>query len=321
MAPGAFLDDVEQHMFELVDASGGAIADAARTQIAAGGKRLRPLLVLAAVPSTSEGVDRAIVRAGAAVELIHTATLIHDDLLDGADKRRGVPTVGSVLGAEAAVAAGDLLFSLAFQTLTDCREIVDPSLVQRAARVLARTSRTLAEGEALQARQIRDSHLAERDYLLRCACKTGVLFAAALQIGATLAGAGEADVDALGRFGTTVGTAFQITDDVLDCGTPDVEVTLGKLPGADVRDGTVTLPMLIAVEREPALAATLATAVSLEHVEQVLLRIRETGALDAARDRAFAMRDEALELLEPLTDRFDVAPLREVAARSVDRLT
>ncbi|MCW2962590.1 MAG: Trans-hexaprenyltranstransferase [Thermoleophilia bacterium] len=325
--PASFVAGVETHMLELLSERAGAIAEAAARQVSAGGKRLRPLLVLAARPRTlAAGVtdaafEAAAVHAGAAVELLHTASLVHDDLLDGAQLRRGVPTIDAELGRDAAVAAGDLLFSVAFATLVDARRHLDEQLVQSATRVLARTSRALAIGEALQARQLRDVAMTEAAYLERCAGKTGVLFAASLQLGATFGGASPDDVAALGRFGAAVGTAFQITDDVLDCGEPGTEALLGKAPGADVRDGTITLPMLHALRLDPELAGALAERVAERHVDDLLQRIRRTGALDSARQRAFELHDEALALLDPLADRFDVEPLHEIADRSVDRLT
>lgn len=323
----SFVAGVNRHMLELLDAHGGPIVEAARVPIAAGGKRLRPLLVRAARPRILDGdvpaaraFDGCSIRAAAAVELIHTASLVHDDLLDDADLRRGEPTVGATNGRDIAVATGDLLFSLAFTTLVRCSTHVDEVRVMRAARVLARAARTLAEGEALQARQLRDPHLAESGYARRCEMKTGVLFEASLQLGAIFGGAELADIDVLGRFGRIVGTAFQLADDVLDCGPPEAEALLGKRPGADLRDGTITLPMLHAVHEDSSLAAILATPIGNSDVEPVLARIRATGGVDSARSRAFMLRDEAISLLEALDERFEIGTLRSVATMSVDRL-
>lgn len=324
----AFLADVDRHMLELVDARSGIVATAARGPIAAGGKRLRPLLVRAARPSALDGdaqeamrFDSCSIRAAAAVELIHTASLVHDDLLDGADLRRGETTIGSGAGRDVAVAAGDLLFSLAFATLVECRSATDPDRVLRATRVLARASRTLAEGEAMQARQVRDAGLAEAAYLTRCAAKTGVLFEAALQLGAILGGAQIEDVDLLGRFGRTVGTAFQVADDVLDCGPPETEAILGKRPGADLRDGTITLPMLRAAQLDPQVASAIRDHDPVDDVEPTLARIRATGALDSSRLTAHELRRDAEQLLAPLEGRFQIEPLRRVAGSSVDRIS
>jgi geranylgeranyl pyrophosphate synthase len=324
---GAFLADVDRHMLELLDLRDGPVVEAARIQVAAGGKRLRPLLVRAARPRALDG-DRAAsmtwdscsIRAAASVELIHTASLVHDDLLDDAAMRRGVPTVGAASGRDVAIAAGDLLFSLAFDTLVQCRDATDPRRALRATRVLARASRTLAEGEALQARQLRQPALTEGAYLDRCAMKTGVLFEASLQLGAILGDASLEDVDLLGRFGRLVGIAFQVADDVLDCGAPDTEALLGKRPGADLRDGTMTLPLLRAVLEDPTLAEVLAAPVVDEDVEPVLARVRATGSVESARAYARHVSGEAERLLDELHGRFEHGPLVRIAAASVDRL-
>ncbi|MEO6866811.1 MAG: polyprenyl synthetase family protein [Gaiellales bacterium] len=324
-----YLASVDQHMLELLDTHSGPIAAAARGPIAAGGKRLRPLLVLASRPlaldddaAAARGFDASAIRAGAAVELIHTASLVHDDLLDGAELRRGEPTIGATAGRESAVAAGDLLFSLAFATLVECRGDMPEAVTLRAVRVLARAARTLAEGEAMQARQLRDVDLGESGYLDRCAAKTGVLFAASLQLGAILGGAELDDVDVLARFGQLVGTAFQLADDVLDCGTPETEELLGKRPGADVRDGTITLPMIRAMQIDLELADVLRKPELTDaDVEDVLQRIRDSGALDSARDTAHELRLRAEHLLGEVDGRFALEPLQQVAAASVDRLS
>ena len=268
-----------------------------------------------------EAFEDSALRAAAAVELVHTASLVHDDLLDAAELRRGVPTIGAAAGRDAAVAAGDLLFSVAFATLVDCRDLVGGERTAHAVRLLASTARTLAEGEALQARQVRDPHIGVGAYLDRCAAKTGVLFGASLQLGAVLGGAAHDDVELLGSFGTLVGTAFQITDDVLDCGGVAGAGELGKLAGADLRDGTITLPMLHAMERDPSLAAALARPVPVEDVDALLRRIEATGGIERSREHALRLHEEATALLVQLGDRFEAQPLLEIARRSVHRLT
>lgn len=323
-----FLARVERHMLELVDARRGEVASAARRPIAAGGKRLRPLLVLAARPvaldddeAAARSFDACSMRAAAAVELVHTASLVHDDLLDGADLRRGEPTIGATSGRDLAVAAGDLLFSLAFATLVTCRDHVDEGRVQRAVRVLARAARTLAEGEALQARQLRDPWLPESAYLDRCEMKTAVLFEASLQLGAILGGARLEDIDVLGRFGRAVGVAFQVADDVLDCGSADAAARLGKRPGADLRDGTMTMPMLRAVQEDASIAGALSEPVADDEVEPLLARIRATGAIDTSIAYARMLRAEAEAIVDGLDGRIRREPLSRIAAASVDRIT
>ncbi|MCW2949026.1 MAG: Trans-hexaprenyltranstransferase, partial [Thermoleophilia bacterium] len=287
----AFMAAVEKHMVELLAGLHGPVARAARRPIAAGGKRLRPLLVRAARPLDASSPTRSIfdaasVRAAAAVELIHTASLVHDDLLDVADLRRGEPTVGAVDGRTVAVATGDLLFSRAFATLVAARTTAGDDRTLTATRILARASRFLAEGEALQALQTRRVDMTVDDYLERCRLKTGVLFGTALELGATLGGADARDADTLRQFGDLVGVAFQIADDVLDCGDAASEQMLGKRPGADLRDGTITLPMLVALERDPTLASVLAAPVAPDHIGSVLARIRASGGVERARTTA-----------------------------------
>lgn len=316
-----YLDAVDVHVRTLLESVEGPISAAAQRACAAGGKRLRPLLVLAGIPTATphEDVYELSVRAGAAVELVHTASLVHDDLLDDAVVRRGEPTIGARSGRMTATAAGDLLFSLAFRTLVGARRHTSESHARRAVTILAHVARRLAEGEALQALQLRDVDLREPAYRDRCAAKTGVLFRAALELGATFGDADAPDVAALGDFGERIGVAFQVTDDVLDCG--DDAALLGKLPGADVRDGTITLPMMYAIERDPSLRSTLASTVATDRVDDVLDQIRRSGGVVAARARALELRDEASAILRTLDARFDVTLLESVAARSVDRIS
>lgn len=319
-----FLARVDAQMRELLEATNtpGVVRDAGLVSITAGGKRLRPVLVLAAQQNAltdTAAFERCAVHAGVAVELVHTASLVHDDLLDDATQRRGQASIGAAHGRRVATATGDLLFSLAFRTLTDTRDFIGDLVAQRAVTLLADVAQRLAEGEALQADQLRDTGLDERSYLARCAGKTGVLFRAALELGALFSGASEEDRDAIGTFGEAVGVAFQLTDDVLDCG--DDGVLLGKEPGADVRDGTITLPMLHAFVHDPTLAVTLKRAVPEAEVPSVLAQIRATGAIESARLRALALRDRALEKHAGVLDRFQPELLRILADRSVDRIT
>jgi geranylgeranyl pyrophosphate synthase len=318
-----FLADVDAHMRELLESAGSAgdVRDAALRSIEAGGKRLRPILVLAAryhgTPDASV-FEECAVRAGAAVELVHTASLVHDDLLDHADMRRGRASVGAAHGRGVATATGDLLFSRAFHTLTETRAAAGERAARAATTLLADVAHRLAVGEALQADQLRDTELDEQAYLERCAGKTGVLFRAALELGALFSGASSTDQAALGTFGEAIGVAFQLTDDVLDCG--DDAALLGKQPGADVRDGTITLPMLHAFPLDPTLARTLRGRVDAADVTSILGRIRATGAIESARARALGLRDDALATHADVIDRFQPELLHALADRSVDRI-
>jgi geranylgeranyl pyrophosphate synthase len=270
---------VEERLAAVPRDHGTVLAELAGDTIAAGGKRLRPLLVLlAAGPDAPEA---AAVRAAAAVELVHSATLVHDDVLDEAPLRRGRPTVVAVAGRARAVATGDLLFSRAFAEL-----VRNGSAAQ--IRVLSEASSALAGGELLQREDAFAGVSVER-YLARCELKTARLFAAACALGALLAdrptGPGAA-------FGRRIGLAFQLLDDVLDVSGPPERT--GKHRGTDLLDGTMTLPFILARERDPALAAvdprSIATAAD---AERLCDEIAATGALDAARERALAVVAEA----------------------------
>ena len=287
--PG-LLARVAERLAALATEHGEALATHAGATIAAGGKRLRPLLVfLAAGDHDGDG----LVRAAAAVELVHSATLVHDDVLDSASLRRGVPTVVATAGRGAATATGDLLFARAFAEL----------LVNGRAdeiRVLSNASCALAEGELLQRADAWDAAVPVERYLHRCELKTARLFEAACRLGAMEGGG---DADALGAFGRRIGLAFQLLDDVLDVSGP-AERT-GKHRGTDLLDGTVTLPWILARERDPVLAGLDPREIrDPGAAERVCDRIEATGALDEARRRALGMVAEAKQQLpRDLSDR------------------
>jgi geranylgeranyl pyrophosphate synthase len=248
--------------------------------LVAGGKRLRPALVFLSCPPEQRDEDR-VVAAGAAVELVHMATLVHDDMLDSADLRRGRPTAWAVYGQDAAKAAGDYLFARAFAELAGTRDATAVALLADAALALAR-------GEALQRRQAFQPDTGVDDYLLRCSLKTGKLFESAC----LLAGGGAE----LGEFGLALGIAFQIADDILDC-TGDFGST-GKAPGVDLRDGTPTLPLILAAREDPLIWRALAG----EPVDDALERIIATGALEQSRWLALEWSHRARAALDGEAD-------------------
>ena len=257
---------VEERLAEVASSYGDVLAEHAGSTIAAGGKRLRPLLVLLAAGPDAPG--EPLVRAAASVELVHAATLVHDDVLDNASLRRGRPTVFATAGRELATATGDLLFSRAFAQL-----VLNRSVDQ--VRALSRASSALARGELVQREDAWTVPTVER-YLLRCELKTARLFEAACELGALVAGA---DGAALRSFGRRIGLAFQILDDVLDVSGP-AERT-GKHRGTDLLDGTVTLPFILAgLDVDPRSIDTRGRA------EEVCDAIAASGALDDARGRA-----------------------------------
>lgn len=284
------VEQTEQRLLELAGSHGPQLAVHGEATIVAGGKRLRPLLVFLTAGEAAPAAG--MLRAAVAVELVHSATLVHDDILDRALLRRGHPTVVATAGRAAATATGDLLFSRAFAELA-----AGGSTASVAALSAACTA--LAEGELRQRADAWDLALPIERYLQRCELKTAALFEAACRLGA-LQGGG--DADALGAFGRRIGLAFQLLDDVLDVAGP-VERT-GKRRGTDLLDGTVTLPLILARRRAPALAELdLRTIVDPAAAEALCDAIAATGALEDTRARALAMVAEAKRELPPLPER------------------
>jgi geranylgeranyl pyrophosphate synthase len=281
----------EAHLERVTSQAGLPLAQHATATIAAGGKRLRPLLVVLAAeaaggPEVGEDGEQRLVRAAVAVELVHSATLVHDDLIDGAQLRRGRPTVAAEAGRGAAIATGDLLFSRAFAELA-LNE--DPEQL----RALSDASSALATGELLQHEDLYAPGITVERYLERCRLKTAALFEAACRLGALVAVEGSAALaSALGGFASRIGLAFQLLDDVLDVSGP-VERT-GKSRGTDLLDGTVTLPLILAREQDEELVGLdLASLDGPREAEALCDRIAATGALEQARERALSIVSEA----------------------------
>jgi len=235
----------------------------------AGGKRLRPLLVLLCA---GEEAGEEAVRAATAIELIHMATLVHDDVLDEAPLRRGRPTVAATSGRDRATASGDLLFSRAFALLAGAGDL-------RAIELLSAASVALARGELAQRQDAYDISIAESRYLERCRLKTATLFECACRLGH--------DDGALGAFGAAIGLAFQLLDDVLDVSGPPQRT--GKARGTDLLDGTVTLPLILAAERDAGIRSIELRSLDAATAEALCDRIAATGALRQVRSRALEM--------------------------------
>jgi len=269
-----YLEAVEYRLGALFADGFETVDLAARQALSAGGKRLRPLLAFLSSPPG----QKPPVAAGVAVELIHLASLVHDDLLDGATVRRGAPSTWNAFGERVAVAGGDRVFALAFRELAHEGEL-------HALATLAETALSLARGEALQ-RELRFNPGTSVESQLRlCSLKTGSLFSAACRLGA-----GEAD-SPLGEYGMALGIAFQIVDDILDCVGEASET--GKAPGTDLREGIPTLPLLFAAERDEAVRAALGGGPS----EGVLERVASSGALKRAHGIAQEYADKACSFL------------------------
>ena len=281
--------------------------------IGAGGKRLRPMLLLLTAGALGhKGPDAH--QLAAVVEFIHTATLLHDDVVDESDLRRGRKTANAVWGNAASVLVGDFLYSRSFQLMVELDRL-------EVMRILADTTNTIAEGEVLQLLHVRNPDTDEAAYLRVIERKTAVLFAAATRLGALLAGADAATCDALHRYGMALGYAFQIADDVLDYAS-DAE-TLGKNLGDDLAEGKATLPLIHAMQHsDAATQAVLRGAIEqgdTDALPQVLAAIHACGSLDYSRDRALEYARDADAALSGLADNDFVAALRGLAHYAISR--
>jgi len=287
-APGldAYLDDLEGRLTAAVAARPGLVARIGADALDAGGKRLRPLLVFLTAPPDEDPP----LAAGVAIELVHMASLVHDDLIDGAELRRGRASVWSAYGSAAASAGGVYLFARAFAELAATGDA-------GAVRALADAALGLVRGEAVERGQRRRPETTVEEYLERCTLKTAKLFEAACLLGSNRA--------ELGAFGLALGVAFQIVDDCLDCEGQTVET--GKIAGTDLREGIPTLPLLLAAREDEVVRRALAGG----PLDCALLRVAASGAIEEARDvaRGYAERARASldgvrarEELESITD-------------------
>ncbi|PIE37483.1 MAG: octaprenyl diphosphate synthase [Gammaproteobacteria bacterium] len=298
-------EQVNQLIVEQLHSDVAMVENIGHYIIDAGGKRLRPLLVLLAAKACNYQGGQHIPLA-AVIEFIHTATLLHDDVVDISSLRRGRATANAEFGNAPSVLVGDFLYSRAFQMLVD---IGDMTIM----RCIADTTNTVAEGEVLQLVRAGDATTSEQQYLDVIRRKTAILFAAACYGGAALAGCDEPTCTALHRYGESLGIAFQMIDDVLDYeGDPD---TMGKNLGDDLTEGKPTLPLIYALQHgtasERALIHAAITEKSAENLSAVAAAVQRCGALDYTRDRAIAYQQQALASLESLS----VSNAREALAR------
>jgi geranylgeranyl pyrophosphate synthase len=282
----AYMAELELRLARAVERREGFAAGVAAEALAAGGKRLRPLLCFLSAPDAESDPPLA---AGVATELIHMATLVHDDLVDGARMRRGAPSAWSVFGAGTALSAGDYLFACAFAELA----ATDDSA---AVGVLAQACLELARGEAMQRSQTRRPETTIAAYLERCALKTGKLFEAACRLGSG------GDV-ALGAYGLALGISFQIVDDILDCAGQTQET--GKIPGTDLREGTPTMPLLLAAQADEVVRRALAGG----PLEGALARVAATDALARSREAALGYAATARSFLDNAVHREELEAL------------
>jgi octaprenyl-diphosphate synthase len=281
--------------------------------INSGGKRLRPLLVLLSARACGYPAH-GHVQLAAIVEFIHTATLLHDDVVDASELRRGQETANTVWGNEASVLVGDFLYSRAFQMMV---EVGDARILQ----ILADATNTIAEGEVLQLLNVHNPNTSEDEYLRVILNKTAKLFEAGAQLGAILAGMSQTDEQAMAAYGLHLGTAFQLIDDVLDYSAePD---RLGKNIGDDLAEGKPTLPLIYAMENgSKADADYVREAIEkggLERIEGVVAALKRTDAISYTRQIARREAEKALAALTVLPKSVYRHSLEALARYSVER--
>lgn len=282
------LQEVEKKIAEACSSEQELLSEASLATLKAGGKRLRPALVLISGQVGCYSLEK-LVPAAASIELIHMASLVHDDILDGATTRRGISTVNSLWGDQVAVATGDFLFAQAFVLLAKIdNEDVDSAVCKAAL--------ALSIGELCQMQTAHNYHQGINDYFNKIFNKTAALFSASCEIGALITGASAKETLLLADYGKNLGMAFQIYDDILDLeGSED---TLGKPIGIDLKDGTVTMPILYALEetdRDPRLCAVIENKEpEPQEVEDAIRLILGTSAIERTRKEARKYAEKAI---------------------------
>ncbi len=292
------------------------VSQVSRYIVAAGGKRLRPLIVLLASRALGHSAeqDSRYVQAAAIIEFIHTATLLHDDVVDSSERRRGRETANAVFGNQASVLVGDFLYSRSFQMMVKIDDM-------RVMRLLADATNTIAAGEVMQLMNVHEPDTTEEQYRQVIYRKTARLFEAGAQIGGLIAGKDNATLDLLGRYGRELGMAFQLVDDALDYSASAEE--LGKNLGDDLAEGKPTLPLIYALQHGDAAQQSLLrdaiTNGGLEHLDEIGKAIESTGALEYTRRRAQEASDSAVQAISQLAPSVYKDALVAIAEFSVSR--
>ncbi len=281
--------------------------------ISAGGKRIRPVLVLLMANAWgTRTTDHH--QLAAVIEFIHTATLLHDDVVDESSLRRGRETANALFGNAASVLVGDFVYSRAFQMMVAIDDM-------RVMRILADATNVIAEGEVLQLLNMHDPDVTEARYLQVIRSKTAKLFEAAAQIGALIAGAGDADIAAAAEYGRSVGTAFQLVDDVLDYSGN--AAAIGKNIGDDLREGKPTLPLIYLMENgteaQRRLVRSCIETGDEQHFDEILGLITCSGALDYTKRRAEAAVADARAALDGVPASQFKSALLDLCTFAVDR--
>ncbi len=307
------MDAVNQVIHQELHSDVPLVNQIAHYIISAGGKRIRPVLVLL-FANAHEYKGSHHHSLAAIVEFIHTATLLHDDVVDESSLRRGRDTANALFGNAASVLVGDFLYSRAFQMMVTIREM-------RVMQILADATNVIAEGEVLQLINMHDPDVTEERYLQVIRSKTAKLFEAAAQLGTLIAGGSEADIEAAGEYGRSVGTAFQLIDDVLDYSGNAAEI--GKNVGDDLREGKPTLPLIYLMQHgTPAQRELVRTCIEQgdeQHFPEILSAINDSGALDYTREAAQRAAQRAKDALATLSNSKFKDSLLELCAFAVDR--
>jgi len=281
--------------------------------ISAGGKRIRPILVLL-VANAYGYKATAHHELAAVIEFIHTATLLHDDVVDESSLRRGKQTANALFGNAASVLVGDFLYSRAFQMMVTVGNA-------RVMQIVADATNVIAEGEVLQLLNMHNPDVNEADYLRVIRSKTAKLFEAAAQLGALVAGANDIEIDAAGEYGRSLGTAFQLIDDVLDYSGNAAEI--GKNVGDDLREGKPTLPLIYLMEHGSAEQRELVRSCiengDEQHFDQILAAITNSGALDYTKQEAKKAAQRASDAVMSLPDSIYKDSLLKLSAFAVER--
>lgn len=307
--------EVDKVISQRLTSSVPLVAQISQYIIAAGGKRLRPALLLMVCGALGySGAHRFSLAA--VVELIHTATLLHDDVVDASTLRRGRPTANETFGNPASVLVGDFLHTRSFQMMVEAGSM-------RIMEILSEATNVIAEGEVLQLMNMHDASLDEEGYLRVIQSKTAKLFEASARLGAVLAESTPAVEEACATYGQALGTAFQIIDDVLDYDGDATE--MGKNLGDDLREGKSTLPLIAAIRRgTPQQAATVRRAIeegSTEQLTEIIAIVKDTGALEVARDAAIAEARRAMSAAQRLPANPYSSGLLELASQLLARRT
>ena len=304
---------VDAVIAQRLDSGVPLVGQVAQYIISAGGKRLRPILLLLMSKALGyQGIHHHTLAA--VVEFIHTATLLHDDVVDDSTLRRGRATANEMFGNPARVLVGDFLYSRAFQMMVDVGDM-------RVMQILSDATNVIAEGEVLQLMNMHDASLSEAAYLKVIRSKTAKLFEASTRLSAVISGQSADTEQVCSDYGQALGTAFQVIDDALDYDGSAEE--MGKNLGDDLREGKATLPLIVAMQRATASdAAAIRSAIEngdTEHLQAIIAIVKSTGALDATRDAAASEARRAIAAMTHLPDSVYKTALVQLASSLLER--